>query len=129
MDEYFDLTWKIINNMILYENFYLINKYGLVKNCLNTYYLYDDYICTCENNVVILQNKNYIIQITKNMGRYNCSYNPPVKYLINNLIINEVITINQKFEHSEKIIIDELYNCIYNVLSNKKLNGYECYID
>jgi hypothetical protein len=129
MDKYFDLAWKIINNMILYENSYLINKYGSEKNCLNTYYLYDNYICTFENNVVILQNKNYIIQIKKNIGRYTCSYNPPVTYLINNLTTNEAITINEKFQHSEKIIINELYNCIYNVLSNKKLNGYECYND
>jgi hypothetical protein len=129
MDEYFNLTWKIINNMILYENFHLINKYGSEKNCLNTYYLYDDYICTFENNVVILQNKNYIIQIIKNISRYTCSYNPPVKYLINNLTTNENIIINQKFAHSEKIIIDELYNCIYNVLSEKNIRGYKCYLE
>ena len=131
MEELYNLTYKILHNMVLYENPHLIKQYGSIEKTLNTFYIYNDFIYCLENEtqILILENNKYKINIQKNNGRWTCSYRPHVIYSITNLSINKIINFSQIFSHSEKIIIDELYNAIYNILSNKKLDGYECYVD
>jgi hypothetical protein len=129
MEELYNLTYKILHNMVLYENPHLIKQYGSIKRTLNTFYIYDNFMYSFDNETIILENNEYKVNIQKNCGNWTCSYRPPVIYSITNLSTNEIIKFSQIFSHSEKIIIDELYNAIYNILSNKKLNGYKCYVD
>jgi hypothetical protein len=129
MKELYNLTHKILHNMVLHENPHLIKQYGSIKRTLNTFYIYDNFMYSFDNETIILENNEYKVNIQKNCGNWTCSYRPPVIYSITNLSTNEIIKFSQIFSHSEKIIIDELYNAIYNILSNKKLNGYKCYVD
>ena len=129
MEELYNLTYKILHNMVLYENPHLIKQYGSIERTLNTFYIYDDFMYSFDNETIILENNEYKVNIQKNCGNWTCSYRPPVIYSITNLSTNELIRFSQIFNHSEKIIIDELYNAIYNILSSKKLNGYKCYVN
>jgi len=55
--------------MVLYENPHLIKQYGSIKNTLNTFYIYNDFIYRLENEtqILILENNKYKINIQKIM--------------------------------------------------------------
>jgi hypothetical protein len=79
MEKIYNLTYKILHNMVLYENPHLIKQYGSIKNTLNAFYIYNDFIYSLENETQILILENKYIKDNYN-EKFNYNHEHKINY-------------------------------------------------